>query len=67
MTYIKKFIKVIINYFYETYVNKLIALVILAIGMIPVIVDRDATFLAFAAMFAIPLFISNKDLRTWES
>lgn len=65
MTYITKLIKVIINYFHETYLNKLIAVAMVGIGMIPVIIDRDITFLMFILLFAMPLFVTNKDLRTW--
>jgi hypothetical protein len=45
----------------ETYKNKLIALFLLAAGILEVIMVQDATFLVFIAMFAIPLFLAKKN------
>lgn len=56
-----KYITSVVLYLKETWKNKLVALSIIALGMLPVIFDKDATFLVIALMLAFPLFIAVED------
>ena len=47
---------------FDLLVNKLIAVVLVAIGVVPVLLDQDATFLGFALIVAVPMFFSK---RSW--
>lgn len=56
-----KFINKFVRYIAETYRNKLIALFMIAIGLLVLVLDRDVTILVFTTIFGIPLFLSKKD------
>lgn len=43
-------------------VNKLIALALVAIGMVPVLLDKDGTFLVLALIISVPMFFAK---RSW--
>lgn len=45
----------------NTLKNKIVALLLIIIGFLPVIFDNDATFLVIALFFAIPLFLSKNN------
>lgn len=45
----------------KTLKNKIYALVLMGAGMIPVLIDRDCTFLILAACFAVPMFFAKKN------
>lgn len=47
---------------FDLLINKLIAILLIAIGVVPVLLDKDATFLVFALIVAVPMFISK---RSW--
>ena len=49
------------RYMKETYKNKLGALTLVGAGMVPYMLDGDATFLAFVSVFAIGLFFTKKN------
>lgn len=57
----KNFINKFVMYIAETYKNKLIALGMIAIGLLVLVLDQDATILVFTTIFGIPLFLSKKD------
>lgn len=40
--------------------NKICAVLMLALGLVPVILDHDATVLVFMSLFAVPMFFSKK-------
>lgn len=48
------------NYWRRTFRNKLAALSLILIGIMPLVLERDATMLAFATMIAIPLFFTRE-------
>ena len=41
--------------------NKLYALILIGIGWLSIIPERDGTFLVFALMFGLPLFFSKEN------
>lgn len=43
-------------------VNKLVAIGLVAIGVVPVLVDGDGTFLVLALIIAVPMFFAK---RSW--
>lgn len=45
----------------KTLKNKLIALGLLGVGMVPILIERDATVLVFVAMPAIPLLFAKEN------
>lgn len=45
----------------KTLKNKLYAVVLLICGYLPVLIDKDATALAFFAFIAIPLFFAKEN------
>lgn len=49
------------EYIYETYKNKLVAIALIILGMVPVMLDGDATALMLLGFFAVPLFFTNKN------
>lgn len=60
----KKFVKTarkIARYIKETYVNKLMAMLLLIIGCLPLWIDNDATLLIFMSIFAVPLFFARRN------
>lgn len=50
-----------VRYMKETYVNKLVALLLLVITYIPIVLDHDATVFVFTLMIAVPLFLSKRN------
>lgn len=54
--------KVFVMFRFDLLINKLIAILLIAIGVVPVLLDKDATFLVFALIVAVPMFISK---RSW--
>lgn len=46
----------------KTMKNKLWAAGLVLAGLVPTVLDRDATFLVFAALFAVPLFFAKEDM-----
>lgn len=50
-----------IRYWRRTWRNKVSALALIAIGMVPVLIDRDGTFLIVALMLGIPMFFAKKN------
>lgn len=49
------------GYWRRTWKNKACALIVLAVGTVPVFIDHDATALVFMACFAVPMFFSRED------
>lgn len=49
------------GYWKRTLKNKLYALALLALGVIPILIEGDATLLVLAAFIAIPMFLSRKN------
>lgn len=49
------------SYLHETWQNKITAIILVAFGMIGLMVDTDATFLALILFIAIPMFFSNRN------
>ena len=45
----------------KTMKNKLWATGLVLAGLVPTILDGDATFLVFAGLFAVPLFLAKND------
>ena len=41
--------------------NKLYALVLILIGLVPILIERDVTFFIFALMIGLPLFFAKKN------
>lgn len=46
----------------ETYLNKVIAIMLFLAGMLPVMVDNDGTFLLLAGIISIGLFFAKKNV-----
>ncbi len=44
--------------------NKLYALILIGLGWLSILPDRDGTFLVFISMIAIPLFFSKENWIT---
>ena len=49
------------EYFKRTAKNKIVAVALLAITLLPSIIDKDGTALVFIALIAIPLFFAKKN------
>lgn len=45
----------------ETFKNKIAAIALLFAGLVPVMIDGDATFLVLAGCFAVPLFLAKEN------
>lgn len=41
--------------------NKLYALVLILIGLVPILIERDGTFFIFALIFGLPLFFAKEN------
>lgn len=41
--------------------NKLCALVLILIGLVPILIERDGTFFIFALIFGLPLFFAKEN------
>lgn len=52
------------RYMERTIANKIIAVILLAFGIIPYLIIKDVTFLIFMSMFAIPLIFATEDETT---
>ncbi len=50
------------QYLIRTWKNKLLALLLLALGLVPIWLDGDATILVVMLVTAIPLLVANSDL-----
>lgn len=50
-----------VNYLYKTWRNKVTAMVMVAIGMTGLMMDKDATLLVIMSLIAVPMFFSNKN------
>ena len=46
----------------KTLKNKIAALSLVLAGLVPTLLDGDATVLVFAGLFAIPLFFAKEDV-----
>lgn len=46
----------------KTIKNKIAALGMIMVGLVPALLDGDATVLVFAGLFAIPLFFAKEDV-----
>ena len=54
--------KIFAKYIRETYKNKLVAILLIAIGVfIMLLTNGDATILTFTSIIGIPLFFSKKN------
>lgn len=47
---------------FDLLLNKLIAIALVAIGVVPVLLDKDGTFLVLALILAVPMFCAK---RSW--
>lgn len=63
----KKISKNLVRYIRRTMMNKLCAIGLLGLGWLSMTVSKDATFLVFTMLFAIPLFFSRKNYFMGES
>ena len=54
------------QYLKRTWKNKLLALLLLVWGMIPIWMDGDATMFALSIMLSIPLWLINYDITKSE-
>ena len=45
----------------KTLKNKLAAVALMMVGMVPTLLEGDASFLVSASLFAVPLFLSKND------
>lgn len=45
----------------KTLKNKLAAIALIGVGIIPTLLEGDASFLVSASLFAVPLFLSKND------
>ena len=56
-----KYMKKIAQNLKETGKNKLCALVLIAVGMVPILIEGDATFMVFGGIIAIWLFFAKEN------
>lgn len=56
-----KIIKAIKKNIRRTYKNKLCALALIIVGICPIYLENDATFMILALLFGIPLFFSKQN------
>lgn len=54
------------QYLKRTWKNKVLALGLLLVSLIPVWLDRDATILALMIVVIVPLFFADRDCVTKE-
>ena len=54
------------QYLKRTWKNKLVALGLLVVSMVPIWLDRDATVLALMLMVIVPLFFAGRDYMSEE-
>jgi hypothetical protein len=45
----------------ELFKNKLYALVLILIGLVPILIERDGAFFIFALMIGLPLFFAKEN------
>ena len=60
--YLERFVA----YIRETYLNKIVALAVILLGVLAMNVRGDGTFLLIALMFCVPLFFTTKNYIHWE-
>lgn len=46
---------------HKTLKNKVCALLLLMVGVVPILIEGDASFLVFAACLGIPLFFAKRN------
>lgn len=56
-----KYLKKIIERYHGTLKNKLCALTLLIVGVVPVLMDKDATVLVFSLLLGVPLFFAKEN------
>ena len=56
-----KIIKAIKKNLRRTYKNKLCTLALIIVGIVPIYLENDATFMTFALLIGIPLFFSKQN------
>lgn len=61
MTRRERRIRRFVRYMHRTFKNKLCALALVAVGAVPMIMDRDATAFVFMLIFGGCMFFSNED------
>lgn len=49
------------KYLRETFLNKIIALLIILVSSVPIWIKGDPTILLLMSIFAVPLFLTNKN------
>ena len=54
-----KLAKRFVLYMFETFWNKVVALAMILVGMVPVFIDKNATALVFISFIAVPLFFAR--------
>ena len=47
------------RYWRKTMKNKLYAIALIGLGIVPILIEGDATLLVFAAFIAVPMFFSR--------
>lgn len=50
-----------VSYVRRTFKNKICALALIIIGLLTMSLENDATVLVMLSIFALPLFLSNKN------
>lgn len=58
---IEKYAKRFVRHMFETYKNKLAAIVLLAIGIVSERLSGDGTFLVLTIIFDVPLFFAKEN------
>ena len=56
-----KLVKRFVLYMFETFWNKVVALAMILCGMVPMIIDKDATALIVIGFIAVPMFFARTD------
>lgn len=55
-----------IEYLKRTWKNKVAALLLLFVGIVPILLEKDATVFVFLIGMIVPLFFTGKDYVTQE-
>lgn len=50
------------EYLKNTWKNKLVAILLMLVGCVPIWLERDATILALMLILSIPLFFTKQDI-----
>lgn len=51
----------LVRYLRETFMNKVVSIITLLIGVIAMLISGDGTVLLFTSLFAIPLFVMREN------